>query len=550
MACILLFTLAGMIFRAAQLQLVRGEMYRENLEQMRLSRSFVPATRGSILDRNGAFLANSTVSRQINITETFKGVFGQKRAELLFELSLLTGLSEVEIREKMGKGQNIPLGSETTVSNPLVLVEYDFLRHYPFSGSISHVLGYTRQGVIGVAGVEKSFDSWLAGTPGQYRIEMDSSTRQLSTHWIQRPVPGKDLVLSIDLSLMQFLDQLLAEQGKNGVILVSNPATGEILGMASHPYVDSQKMAGDFSEEEWENITADPTHPLVNRAIQTTYHPGSLVKPLISLCALSQPAPFVQQLVVGREECKGTLRIPTSTGIDAIYRDWRESGHGVLSFFEAIEKSCNVFFYRLGMKVGIDAMVEFVRNSALTQVSGIELAGEVPSIFPSEEWKMNQLGERWYLGDTILTSIGQGFVQFTPMGMLKMLELIANEGWVYDSTLLRAKKGTPRKSVFLPDSYWNYLKSAMGAVVSRPGGTAYSVFRDWQRGKELAGKTGTAETGEAGVYHSWFGGFFPKKEPRIAILVLVEKGGFGSETATPLARKVLEWLEKEGKLPE
>jgi len=510
---------------------------------MRLKRERVPAYRGNIYDRNNELLAYTRVKRFVDIGETFKGLYGNTREALIMEISDLTGFSNLEISESISSGQDIPIRPDISVSNPSIEIVYHFNRVYNFNGSISHVIGYLNEGFQGVAGVEKTYNNSLNGTEGIKQTEIDAKTRQLKYNWLRKPEKGKNLHLSIDVHLQNYIEGLLKEFDNPSIALVSDPGTGEILSMVSLPSYESSIMTQSMTDEKWQTILGDERKPFLNRTIASAYNPGSLIKPFMALSSLAENEREVHTKITDRLFCEGFLEIESNMGTDPYrYKDWKETGHGTMTLFSAIKESCNVYFYHLGMDLGIDWLKEISDQIGLAGQSGIELPGEIDGIYPSVDWKKDRLGERWYLGDTILTSIGQGYLQLTPVELLKLFELVAQEGEKNRSTIISNPFTLPGQYIKLEKGNWTYLKYAMNAVVHQPGGTAYSAFYDADYSDNLAGKTGTAETQKEGVYNAMFGGFYPLKNPEYCVIVLLEGAGYGGQNAAPVARKIFDYL--------
>lgn len=543
-------TFVAIILLAAQsfhLQITQGREYALQLERIRLGREVESSIRGKILDRQGIVLASTTVRRLINITETFKGVSGQTRQKLIEEVAWLCGVSVLVVQEALMTWEDLPLRPDVIVTNPDVVVTLSFRRNYSFEGSMSHIVGYVNRDLQGVTGIEGYYDQELRGTPGEKIKEMDSTTRVVQYKLVHPPTHGNDIHLSIDAQLQEWIDKRLISIGKPAVVILSNPQTGEIRSMNSVPFYSSDEMSNWLTTQRWQELQKDDSYPFINRAIQSTYNPGSLIKPFIALSALQSSESDVQNLVTERILCRGHFDLALDTGGTTRYRDWLESGHGITTLFSAIAESCNVFFYQLGIRLGIAMLKEVADMILLDAKSGIDLPSEARGVFPSGPWKENQIGERWYTGDTVLASIGEGYIRLTPLSLLKLFELIGNEGWTKPARFVERSDYRPTMYIDMPKGYWTYLKYALNAVINQSTGTAYTVFRGADYAHQLAGKTGTAETGTPGIYHSWFAGFYPLDNPHLAIIVLVESGGYGSTTAAPLARQILDywWMHHE-----
>lgn len=539
---ILFVVFAIIIYRTYDLQINRCDDYSKYFDAMRLKREEIPAYRGNIYDRNGNLLAYTRVNRYIDLSESFKGVYGATRNELITAISQLTGISLININDSINNDKDILIRPDTSITNPRLVLEYTLERMYAFSGSVSHIVGYVNGELSGVAGVEKTFNPTLKGINGINQIEVDSKTRQLKNMTLRKPQKGKDLYLSIDMELQYYIENLLLEHEK-AVVIVSSPKSGEILSMISKPFYESSQMSRPILQEEWAIIMKDESNSFLNRAISSTYNPGSLIKPFMALAVLSDRDESVFKAITQRLYCPGSFSIYSNDGSKEYkYRDWTSTGHGTVTLFDAIKESCNVYFYNKGLELGIDYLKGVSDMTGLTQKSEIELPQEIEGIYPSASWKSQIIGENWYLGDTVLSSIGQGYVRLTPIEMLKMFELIALEGKKNKSRISANPFSLIKQYTTLPKSYWTYLKLSMNAVVSQRGGTAYSSFGDSDYKEKLAGKTGTAEIGQEGKYHAFFAGFCPYDDPQYCVLVLIENGGYGGQTAAPIARDIFDFL--------
>lgn len=539
---ILFVVFAIIVYRTYDLQINRSDEYSKFFDSMRLKREEIPAYRGNIYDRNGNLLAYTRVNRYIDLSETFKGVYGSSRNELINSISQISGISLLNINDSINNDKDVLIRPDTSITNPNLVLEYTLERKYAFSGSISHIVGYVNGDLVGVAGVEKAFNTTLKGINGINQIEVDSKTRQLKNMMLRKPQKGQDLYLSIDINLQYYIEGLLSEHEK-AVVIVSSPKSGEILGMVSKPFYESSQMSRPILQEEWTLIMNDESKSFLNRAISSTYNPGSLIKPFMALAVLSDNDESVYKAITQRLYCPGSFSLFSNDGsTEYKYRDWTNTGHGTVTLFDAIKKSCNVYFYNKGLELGIDYLKYVSDMTGFTQKSEIELPQEIEGIYPSASWKSQEIGQNWYLGDTILSSIGQGYVRLTPIEMLKLFELIALEGGKNKSHISANPFSLTRKYTHIPKSYWTYLKLSMNAVVSQRGGTAYSSFGDSDYKEKLAGKTGTAEIGQEGKYHALFAGFYPYDDPQYCVLVLIENGGYGGQTAAPIARDIFDYL--------
>ncbi len=540
---ILLFVFLVFVYRTYDLQIKQSDEFSQYFDSIRLKREEIPAYRGNIYDRNGKLLAYTKVNRYINLSESIKGIYGSAREDLIKDISILTGISELNITDAINHNEDILIRPDISVDNPNISLKYDFERIYPFTGSLSHIIGYVDRDLAGVAGVEKTFNDYLKGLNGVTQVEVDSRTRQLKKQTVRKPQKGQDIYLSVDMELQHYIEELLSEIENSAIVIVSSPASGEILSMVSTPFFESSRMTKPIIEEEWELMLKDEGNIFLNRAISATYNPGSLIKPFMALSVLSDNNVSVYEAVTQRLYCDGEFSLYSNDGTKEYkYRDWVSTGHGTVTLFDAIKESCNVYFYNKGLELGIDYLKSMSDTIGLTMKSQINLPEEKNGIYPSTSWKLDEVGEGWYLGDTVLTSIGQGYVRLTPLEMLKLFELIALEGDKQKSYITTNTFSFSNRYLNLPKSHWTYLKMAMNAVVSQPGGTAYSSFKDAWYKDQLSGKTGTAETGVDGEYHAYFAAFYPLIQPKYAVLVLIENGGYGGQNAAPIARKILDFI--------
>lgn len=545
---ILLLVFSIIIYRTYDLQFNQSEKYSKFFDSMRLKREEIPAYRGNIYDRSGILLAYTKVNRYIDLSESIKGLYGQSRQSLIEDIVEITGISELNVNDAINSNKDIPIRPDISVVNPNISLTYDFERIYPFSGSISHIIGYVDSDLNGVAGVEKTFNANLKGIVGISQVEIDSVTRQLKKQTVRKPQKGQNIYLSIDYALQQYAEELAKAIQKSSVILVSSPVTGEVLAMVSTPFYESSKMTKPIVEEEWQMMMETEGNFFINRAISTTYNPGSLIKPFMALSILSDNEISVSEAVTERLFCKGTFSLFSNDGSKEYkYHDWVSTGHGTVTLFDAIKESCNVYFYNKGLDLGIDYFKNISDTIGLTMKSQIDLPEEKLGTYPSTSWKEENIGESWYLGDTVLSSIGQGYVELTPLQLLKLFEIIAMEGKKQQTYITANPFSFPKQYLNLPKSHWIYLKMAMNAVVSQRKGTAFTSFSDASYKNKLAGKTGTAETGIEDQYHAFFAGFYPLDTPEYAVLVLIENGGYGGQNAAPVARKIFDFLIEEKK---
>jgi len=516
--------------RYFQLQIIEGKKYKEYIDSLGIEKRAIPPLRGRIYSSDGKILAESEntqiallMGRKIPNRRKLERIMGRERTtKLLLGESVEVNESEAKELKKIG-----------------VLIFKDVKRVY--SGIAPHVVGYIKKDGTGIYGVEKILNEELKGVPGSELLMVDLEGKVVGRLVSSPPINGKDVILTINSKLQKYAQNLL--QGLRGTVILMKVKTGEILAMASSPIFDPNKISKGISPREWRKILNDPEGTFLNRAISALYPPGSAIKPFIALSYLNT--------FKGEDEvvdCKGTFQYKSKSGkVAAVYKDWLLSGHGITDLRKAIRVSCNVYFYTIGLKLGIDRLKEMAEKVKLDHLTGIDLPGEKKGLFPSREWKFTTFKRDWYPGDTILISIGQGYLRLTPIELATFYMLLANEGISYTPYVIK-KVGSKEKKpkIFLkfdaPKEVWDFLREAMIEVTSYPGnlkeeGTAYKVFKDFPI--PVAGKTGTAEAGR-GDPHSWFVGYAPACNPEVVVLAVVEHGGPGSRIAAPIAKKMLE----------
>jgi penicillin-binding protein 2 len=455
---------------------------------------------------------------------------------------------------------------------PGAVVRAETERHYPYGKSAVHLLGYVGeiteaqlsdpayQGVlpgtrVGQAGAEKVFGAALRGEPGRRRIEVDAKGFEVRELSREPPILGNDLYLTIDVELQEAAEHAMA--GKRGAVVALDPDTGEVLALVSQPAFDAEAISRGMPPEAWKAITDNPAKPLVDRAVQGAYPPGSIFKIPV--------AAAVMETLPGDHEyyCPGRYPFMGRT-----YRDWKVQGHGWTDLNRAIVESCDVFFYEYGNRVGIDAIAEYAGRFGFGRRTGIDLPGESPGILPSTRWKRRVKGEVWYPGETLSAAIGQGYVSATPLQVAAFIGSVGTDGLrfvptvrygVWDNAADRLVVVPPRElpRVELAKTTFQALQRALVGVVASLHGTGHAA-RSTQ--VSIAGKTGTAQVvslaEDAARHvdpddvprklrdHAWFTAYAPAVHPRIAVAVMVEHGGHGGGVAGPIARQVIETFLK------
>jgi len=405
--------------------------------------------------------------------------------------------------------------------------------------------------MVGKTALERMYEDRLRGAAGQKRIEVNVRGRELRQVTTRDPVPGQNLFLTIDLKLQQAAEQALA--GKSGAVVALDVNDGEVLAMASQPSFDPSWFARGISSDEWRELSENTQHPMTNKALRGQYPPGSTFKMVVALAALEAGTVTPST----RIQCDGSLKLGSYE-----YRCWKKGGHGSVDLHKAIKESCDVWFYRVGLDVGIDRIASAAKRLGLGQLTGFPFGGESSGMIPTREWKMKRFGTSWYDGETAITSIGQGFVLATPVQLASMAAALGNGGTVWRPQIVQKIVDLEGGSEWLlhpeklsetawPVAALKAVRSGMEAVVNEVGGTAW---RSRLETVKFAGKTGTAQVvrrkddddkpqdDDEIPYryrdHALFVSYAPADKPQIAVAVVIEHGGHGSSAAAPVAKAV------------
>lgn len=560
------------ILRLWQLQLLQGNELRKTSESNRLRVIKVPAPRGIIFDRNNlALVKNAPYFCASVIPEEFDKTS-------IPSLAAVLRISEDEIREKLTrKAQSpfTPLRLKEGLTYPEVsyiearrsdfpglFVETEVSREYLYGGIGAHVIGYLgkltpdqskdpefkdvpQEAFIGQLGVEKLFDKSLRGTAGQRIIEVDAIGREIRLLNETPPVKGTDLFLSIDIALQKAAED--AFEGKTGALVALKSDTGEILGIVSSPSFDPNMFAKGISSSEWNAILNNKKVPMLNRAIQSQYPPGSTFKIITAISALEAGALDTSTKV----NCRGGINYGKWH-----FGCWRKTGHGIVSLHRALVESCDVYFYEAGKRAGIDKIYDYATMLGLGEETGISIGRERKGLIPNSRWKLETKKTGWFLGETFINSIGQGYVSTTPIQMAVMMNAVSNGGNIYKPSILKGSKPVLiRKAAVRPETL-ETVKEALKGVVNELGGTGNAAKSSIVL---IGGKTGTAQVvglrkdskylAENLRDHAWFVAFAPVDKPEIALSVFVEHGGHGGSVAAPIAKNAIEayMLPKEKK---
>ncbi len=555
------------------LQILNGETYADYAKGNRIRLIPEPGLRGVIYDRNNQVLAENRPAYQLQLIREDTPDLEKtlRNVERALGIPYTALKKKVQDHRSWAKFRPIVLDEDMDYLKAMLVETYsdDFpgisvvvqsRRFYPNRRAAAHVLGYVGLSddevstlesdrrmssmTVGKAGVELIQNESMIGRDGGRQIEVDHLGREMKI--LGKPVPsrpGQDVWLTVDIRLQRAVDE--AMEGKEGAVVVMNPRTGEILAMASYPAFDPNAFAGGIDVRSWKALLENPDHPLENKSIQGVYPPGSIFKLVTAYTGLARGEINAST----RHFCDGNYFVKGRT---TPFRCWKKGGHGSVDVVEAIQHSCNVFFYNVGAGVGVDRIYETSRLFGLGQLTQLGLPSEKMGLVPSSDWKERQFGERWYAGETPSLSIGQGYLSLTPLQVLNMVNVVANGGTWHRPRLL-IKAPAESKDLGLNPEYLRLIREGMVAVVNAPGGTAGKVRLE---NFTVAGKTATSqvisretlesleeEEQESKDYqnHAWFAAFAPAEDPEISMIVLVEHGGGGSRAAAPVAREILEY---------
>ncbi|MEC8498900.1 MAG: penicillin-binding protein 2 [Pseudomonadota bacterium] len=541
-------------------------------------RPLVPA-RGVIYDRNGEILAHNVPITNLSIVKEHT----DDLTDLIERIKLLIEIDESDVSEfhqrlaRRKPYEPTPLKYDLSEHEQAILAVNEYMldgieisaklkREYPQKDLFAHVIGYTGRinesdlqvinssnyrGIdnIGKTGLEKFHESLLLGEVGNQNVETNARGRIMRTLSESPPKPGTDLMLTLDKELQ--LSAFEAFEGRKGALVAMNIENGDILALLSSPSFDPNLFTSGISKKQYNALLNSTEKPLFNRAIAGQYPPGSTVKPLFGLIGLT----------TNKITPKTTIQDTGLFFIEGVDRAWREpkkGGHGsFVDLDQAITESCDVFFYELGFQVGIDMLADMSERFGLGRKTEIDLPGEASGIMPTREWKMENRGSQWFDGDTVNASIGQGYLLTTPIQLALMTSMLANRGkslvpqLVKNKNLIFEAQNKPE----IKNEHWEYVHNAMTNVVHSEKGTAKLINKNINY--KIAGKTGTAQVVSIAEEdydkskldpsqwdHALFIAFAPKEQPEIAVALIVENGEFGSVTAAPIAKKVIETYMK------
>ncbi len=583
---VLLGALTGRLY---YLQVVESDKYATLADENRINFRLLPPPRGRITDRNGLPLADNQQNyRLLLISENTQSVEGTLRAleriiplgdsekrRIIRDVKRNKSFVPVTVRENLEWSQ-VSRIEVNTPDLPGVLIDVGESRDYPYGHEFAHVLGYVAvvspgeatgdpllelPGFrIGKAGVEKVHDLALRGSGGNSQVEVNAFGRIIRELSRRDGLPGAEVQLSLDAALQHFTAGRIADE--SATVVVMDVRNGEVLALTSSPSFDPNRFNHGLSTAEWNDLVNNPRSPLINKSIQGQYAPGSTFKMIVALAALERGVITTDTTFF----CNGSMKLG-----NAEFHCWKKHGHGTMDCLNAITQSCDVFFYEVAKRVGVQRIADMAHRMGLGDPLGIDLPGERGGLIPTPEWKKSAIGSSWQKGETVILGIGQGYILTTPLQLATMMARLVNGGVAVKPHLTRqiVEPGgaTPQAAPYVPENigispgHLAHVRKAMAQVVNNPYGTAYRS-RIATEGAAMGGKTGTVQVRriskaerEQGVRknkdmdwkardHALFVGYAPVDNPRFAVAVVVEHGGSGSSAAAPIARDVLQEVQR------
>jgi len=587
---VILFLFLVLSLELANLQIRQGAVFASLADGHRIRTTKITAPRGLIYDRSGELLATNRPAFTLSLW--LMELKEKDLAHTLDRLSSLLGVDREELEKKVknqiGRSfepvrllrditpEQLTLVEENKADLPGVIIEVEPIREYVHGALAAHLLGYvgeineeqyerlkdkgyTPGEIIGQSGLEAVYDEYLHGKNGGRQVEVNHRGNPVRVMGTIDPVPGKNLVLTIDAGLQAVAEKALEKalddlqhnpydphpNAKAGAAVVIDVRTGEVLALASRPTFDPNEFAAGISSKRWNELIKDPLHPFNNRAIAGTYPPGSTFKMLTAIAALEEGKTTPEEQIVDH----GVYWIIPK-------KDWKPGGHGLVNVVKAIKESCDIYFYEMARRLGIDTIAKYARQFGFGAKTGIDLPGEATGLLPSTLWKKTAYQTKnppwirepqWLLAEDLDAGIGQGYHNYTPLQMAVYTSMIANGGVRYRPHLVKRitdnngeviKEFAPEilGRVELSDKTLAAVRQGMREA-SLPGGTAAASF--WNYPIPVASKTGTAEDPPRDD-QAWYVGYAPFDKPEIAVAVIVEQGGHGSSAATPVAKAIFD----------
>ena len=564
-----IFIFLSLILRMMYLQLYRGDKYAYLAEKNRFKLKKIESPRGKIYDRNGRLVVtNGAGYRLVYLKER------DNNPEIVKEISEVTGYDEEFIKKRIKNGEIFPYTRENVLVESLdeetahklmeKIIDYPYLqvqtyskRRYLYDSTASHSIGYVKKisekeyeklkdegysprDIIGKDGLERTYDKELQGEDGYEYIEVNAFNRvQRRVAEEKIPVPGKNLYMTLDMELQEYMEEQFKEDKRVGAFIAMDPKTGELITMVSYPTYSLNMFSSQILNEDWQKIINDPGRPLTNKTIAGEYPPGSVFKVVSAISFLENGIDPKEKYL----DRNGYYEIGKWR-----WRAWKAGGHGYVDMKKSIVESANPYYYRLADQIGHKSIVETAHIFGLGEKTGIDIPGEKRGILPDVEWKKKVIGSGWYKGDTILLSIGQGYLTVTPLQIAVLYAAIANKGYTYSPHLAKSLVdfsgekveevlGKKHEIKNFPKKYYDILNDALIATVAQNNGTTKILRR---KDITVAAKSGSAQNAHSKTTHAWVAGYFPAEDPEIVFTVVLEGAGGGGAMGGAMAKKFID----------
>lgn len=564
-----IFIFLSLILRMMYLQLYRGDKYAYLAEKNRFKLKKIESPRGKIYDRNGRLVVtNGAGYRLVYLKER------DNNPEVVKEISEVTGYDEEFIKKRIKNGEIFPYTRENVLVESLdeetahklmeKIIDYPYLqvqtyskRRYLYDSTASHSIGYVKKisekeyeklkdegysprDIIGKDGLERTYDKELQGEDGYEYIEVNAFNRvQRRVAEEKIPVPGKNLYMTLDMELQEYMEEQFKEDKRVGAFIAMDPKTGELITMVSYPTYSLNMFSSQILNEDWQKIINDPGRPLTNKTIAGEYPPGSVFKVVSAISFLENGIDPKEKYL----DRNGYYEIGKWR-----WRAWKAGGHGYVDMKKSIVESANPYYYRLADQIGHKPIVETAHIFGLGEKTGIDIPGEKRGILPDVEWKKKVIGSGWYKGDTILLSIGQGYLTVTPLQIAVLYAAIANKGYTYSPHLAKSLVdfsgekveevlGKKHEIKNFPKKYYDILNDALIATVAQNNGTTKILRR---KDITVAAKSGSAQNAHSKTTHAWVAGYFPAEDPEIVFTVVLEGAGGGGAMGGAMAKKFID----------
>ncbi len=571
---VVLFSIVGL--RLFNLQITQSNKYKTLSDKNQIDFEILYPLRGKILDKNDIVIATnkntydlflipeqiSDIEKTLNDLDKYLSIDFKTRRKVISLYKKVKKFQSIKILKNIGWKE-----LEVIKANQIYLPGLDLRmipqRAYPFNRYYSHILGYTSQPSkediqlpfianmpeldIGRTGLEKILNEKLIGKSGRREFEVNAFGRELREITSIVSNKGENINISLDNRVQSYVHSLLKEN-KAGSVVVIDINTGQIISMVSIPDFDPNLIIKKPNADYWDKLLNDPLAPLINRSTQGLYAPGSTFKMIVAFAGLKKGLVDLKKNIF----CNGKIEYG-----DRFYHCWKTEGHGNVNLEKAIKESCDCYFYDLAMKIGIDDIANMAKEFGLGKKTSLELQNEKKGIIPNKKWKKDNLKESWFGGETLVSGIGQGYMLTTPLQLVVMTAMIANEGKKIRASVLNSFQ-EDYESINLPNNFFKIIKKCMNKVVNEERGTAY---KSKSNKIDYSGKTGTSQVTKITIEereseefrkvekkwmnkdHALFVGYMPSNNPRYAISIVIEHGGSGATAAAPIAKKVFEFID-------